>query len=670
MVIHPVLMPDLRNQNNPVYYLREHRLNFTDRVDAHMLAARSSKDHFRPLDRSGLLRNVFWRQLWRNKSRWLSIVTAVFFGVTAATIALILKIGDSDMQFVFWFSAIACLITGIVNIRQTVIVAGLESRKDYTLLLLMGEDPIDLEWTIRLQTLVAATLGSFLGVGVGVAIVSSMIPWLRTLDGGGLNEAALNFSWWSIPVAVIGGLLASMIASWGPSKNAAMGTLGERERNHSRISDSTRFLIGITVMVTGNLIAFMGGSVTVETAVGASALIVMGFYISFPILFRGLFGLIDKITRNLNAPVFKMAVRSVTARGTSAVAVATAFTVGVMFLGAVTVVGSWQSDQDSLEAATGYNGTLKINNNANGSTPRAFRDSDVQEWAQMGTVDAVYEFQGTVLNVGKTDQADNDVYLYRIHAVKGSNPFEDMIVGHPDVAEAYEEGQAIVGSKNAEKYGLKVGQKLTVKDETHGKNVVIRVGAIIDGYSSDGIFVSDSAYKLTHATSAYIVTTDPNDHGFVRAWRSRYGKDYVGEDRESRIKSWGASALQTLLVEYAAASLVITVSVLGLMTMMTLSIMQRKRELGLLSAYGMSGMQLKRSLWMEAVMITGFAGLSSTIAGSVVGVIVGMSTIGGGGFPLLLISWLVVASIVIGWVSAFIPGIIVLRDGAHGIRDE
>jgi ABC-type antimicrobial peptide transport system permease subunit len=104
--------------------------------------------------------------------------------------------------------------------------------------------------------------------------------------------------------------------------------------------------------------------------------------------------------------------------------------------------------------------------------------------------------------------------------------------------------------------------------------------------------------------------------------------------------------------------------------MMTLSIMQRKRELGLLSAYGMSGMQLKRSLWMEAVMITGFAGLSSTIAGSVVGVIVGMSTIGGGGFPLLLISWLVVASIVIGWVSAFIPGIIVLRDGAHGIRDE
>ena len=667
-------------------------------------------------------------------------MTAVFFGVSASTIAIVLRVGDGETQVVFWVSAIACLVTSVVNIRQTVIVAGMESHHDYELLLYSGGDSTSLKWMIRLQTLVAALAGSVLGFLVGAGIVTASLPWLRTLDGGGLDHASLNWSWWSAPVVIIGGLAAGMAAAWGPSRTAGCDADAEdnvhildstetsvgddasivpsttrsiktdkRAAHRTRVRDSIRLLVGTGVITIGAGLAVLDNG-DMMTALGASALIVMGFFIAFPVAFTGLFRALDMASHQWphdRLLVLKYAVRSIAVRDRTAAAVATAFTVGVMFLGGVTVTGSWNSDVDSMAAAAGYAGTLKINNKKSGSTPDEFRDSDVAAWASMDGVTGVYEFQGEVLivNSNSDDSDDNDsggdngldseslgksgagggvndigddnqLFLYRVRTVKGDNPFRSLMVGDEDAAVAFENGDAVIGDKDASKYGLGVGDEVTVSNRfMNGVMVRVRIGAVATtGYARNGIFINDTdAYPLDHATSVYIVTSnpdDPNDTAFVRRWTALYGDDYVGQDRESRIKQFGAPALQTLLVDYAAACLVITVSVLGLLTMMSLSIMQRKRELGLLSAYGMSARSIRRTLLVEAAMITGVAGLAAAVVGSVIGVIIGGAMIGGGAFPWLLVSWLVVASIIVGILAAMVPGMVAVRSSASELRDE
>ena len=653
-------------------------------------------------------------------------MTAVFFGVSASTIAIVLRVGDGETQVVFWVSAIACLVTSIVNIRQTVIVAGMESHHDYELLLYSGGDSTSLKWLIRLQTLVAALVGSVLGFIVGASIVTASLPWLRTLDGGGLDHASLNWSWWSAPVVIIGGLAAGMAAAWGPSRTAGrdadsdastVGNAGSalnpradrRAAHRTRVRDSIRLLAGTGILTIGAGLAVLDDG-DMMTALGASALIVIGFFIAFPVAFTGLFRALDDASHHWphdRLLVLKYAVRSIAVRDRTAAAVATAFTVGVMFLGGVTVTGSWNSDADSMAAAAGYAGTLKINNKKSGSTPDEFRDSDVAAWASMDGVTGVYEFQGEVLivnsnsddsddsdgdgdngldseSLGKSGAGggvndigdDNQLFLYRVRTVEGDNPFRSLMVGDEDAAVAFENGDAVIGDKDASKYKLGIGDEVTISNRfMNGVMVRVRIGAVTTtGYTKNGIFINDTdAYPLDHATSVYIVTSnpdDPNDTAFVRRWTALYGDDYVGQDRESRIKQFGAPALQTLLVDYAAACLVITVSVLGLLTMMSLSIMQRKRELGLLSAYGMSARSIRRTLLVEAAMITGVAGLAAAVVGSVIGVIIGGAMIGGGAFPWLLVSWLVVASIIVGILAAMVPGMVAVRSSASELRDE
>jgi putative ABC transport system permease protein len=594
------------------------------------------------------------------------MITAVFFGVVAATIALTMNIGEtSNVQYAFWFAAIASIITGIVNIRQTITVASIEAQDDHHLLMLMGLHPGSLRWIIRCQALVSGCIGSTLGVTIGLALTYSLTPKLASMGIDEVANATVDASGWRIGLAVLGGLVSTLIAAWGPSRRATVSTI----TRHRRFSPVIMTSIGIIMMSIGVIISIY--TTEYQWMFTSVVMVILGAYVSFPSIFTGCLLGLRAITASWHMPSLKLAVRSLAARKSSAVSVALAFTVGVMFLGAITVIGSWSSEADSESAALEYHGTLKINNLLTGSTPQAFRDSDVQDWAEMSDVQSVYTLQGESLDVASSSSSSS-VFLYRIHPYhKTSNPFQDLFIGHPEAAKAFSNGEIIIGSKDAKRYGFHVGDQLTIKNTTTNASQQLRIGYVIDGYITTGLYINDAKYPIDHATSAYIVAKpDVNTHDFITRWVNTYGDDYLGQNQLDRVRQWGTSALKTMLVEYAAASLVITVSVLGLMTMMALTIMQRKRELGLLSAYGYADSMLKRSLWIEGMLITGVSGLYATIIGSVIGVIIGQSMMAAGSIPIMLLSWLVIASIIMGLMSSIIPGAVAVRHGATELRDE
>jgi len=104
--------------------------------------------------------------------------------------------------------------------------------------------------------------------------------------------------------------------------------------------------------------------------------------------------------------------------------------------------------------------------------------------------------------------------------------------------------------------------------------------------------------------------------------------------------------------------------------MMSLAVMQRQRELGLLAAYGMSERQEKHMLWTEAMLITGLSSFTSVVVGGLVGAVVGANMVTPGSVPLVLLVWLVVASVIVGLISAITPAIVAVRSGARMLHSE
>lgn len=637
-------------------------MSLTAFVDEVSLSFRNKLRPSRPFGRRRLVLTLFRRQLWWRKARYFSIASSTFFGVTLATIALAIQGTASDFRSVFLFAAVACLITGIVNIRQSVRTAAAESRDDYALMLSLGTAPRTIIIMVVVQASLSALAGTVLGLVVGAFSAIPIASALASYGVEDLKHVTMTVTPLMVVVIVLAGVLSAVMAAVRPAFEAI--DYGNHVDDGGRFSTATAvtFIIGMGSLILGCCIVMTGRAVGLERSLFASVFILIGYYLMFPTVFKGMVAVLRRLVDWFGGIPMRMAVRSLSYRKTSAVSVASAFTVGIVFLAMVTVIGSWNSEAASGQAAAQYVATLKVNSLATGSSPDRIRDEDIAEWRHEPGVKHVLEVQARQVRLGSTDDAT------AVYVVKGGDPFTTMVKGHERVHKAWDKNEAIVGSNDARKLGLEKGESL--KLGFGGRVYKVKVGAVVDGYVSDGIWVSERVMPVEHVTSAYIITDNPDDMAFVASWRSRYGQDYYGQDRQSRVKSWGVDSLKSLLVEYAAGSLVITTSILGLMTMMSLAVMQRQRELGLLAAYGMSERQEKHMLWTEAMLITGLSSFTSVVVGGLVGAVVGANMVTPGSVPLVLLVWLVVASVIVGLISAITPAIVAVRNGARMLHSE
>jgi len=108
------------------------------------------------------------------------------------------------------------------------------------------------------------------------------------------------------------------------------------------------------------------------------------------------------------------------------------------------------------------------------------------------------------------------------------------------------------------------------------------------------------------------------------------------------------------------------IAVLGMINTLTVSLMERTREVGLLKAVGMRSREVKKLFITESMLIAFFGGASGVILGSVMGLIVslvlsGVSISKGGEYlfiskiPLYLIVSVIVVSVLIGFITGLYP---------------
>lgn len=665
-----------------------------------------------PLSEHALVWRIILRQMVRSKARFISVFGSTMFSCAFAMFALSLTGASARFELSLIIAAVSCLIVGVVSISQSLQVAATQSRSENQMLLAIGFNESSVRRIVLTESVLASLPGAIVGVVIGWFLALAMVPFILSQDISGFITLEASFRPWAAALVLFGGTLIALMASRRPVKMAVAADWSSVD-SLSPVGDGNdmtsskkvawglgvlSFLAGITLMVWSNL-SRTEPSWTVVLI--ECLLFVIGLYVSYPLLF----GLLTKGIRWVSERVFRfhrtsvlVALRSLSMRRSSSSAVSASVTVGLIFLATVTMIGSWESSHDQYEMAGTYQGTSQVRLRKSTGL-KDFRQQDMDAWASMKGVEDVISFSAHEATVSNRNGRPVKIGYYSIDG----NPFNNLIhtgdssgnaVGHDADADAmpgskstddgssqslsglWSSGKgAIIGCELANATGMRVGDVYNIGKK--GQTVPIKViGETCDVWMNDSMLIPASLLpKDAHdITSVYIVHSPDSmvdSTEFCESMGEKYPR-YVFFDRAHMIKRAGASALWELLVYYGAGALVITVAVAGLFTMMALAVMQRKREFGLLSAYGMDPGGIRASIWLEAGVIGLIAGVLGTGIGSVIGMVIGakmgMASIDPSVW--LLEAWLVVATVIVGVFAAFIPSFVAVRAGAKTIHDE
>jgi putative ABC transport system permease protein len=252
----------------------------------------------------------------------------------------------------------------------------------------------------------------------------------------------------------------------------------------------------------------------------------------------------------------------------------------------------------------------------------------------------------------------------------------DMVSGKKEIAD---DGM-LVSETESDKKGWKLGDTVELTnyaDEKQAVHVKVRVTGIFEDSQVLGDWiVSDKTYQaMTPADRradflVLIKAKSGADMTDLRAGLEKATGPYVVVqvlDRE-QFKGEQGKQIDTLLaVLYGLLALAIVIAILGIVNTLALSVVERRREIGMLRAVGMARNQVRRTIYLESVLIAVF--------GAIVGVILGLGlgvgfirTLRDQGLGEIAIPWGQVIAMLIG--SAIVGVFAALWPAARAARTK
>jgi putative ABC transport system permease protein len=229
-------------------------------------------------------------------------------------------------------------------------------------------------------------------------------------------------------------------------------------------------------------------------------------------------------------------------------------------------------------------------------------------------------------------------------------------------------GRMLVAQSTSQRSGWGVGSVHTLS--THNGHTVTEtvVGVYRNNQLLGPWLVTGDAYRTLVPSNEWsdvvaLIKTAPGATG-VRAAIEKITDPYYVVDVQNRDEFKGTLASQVnglLGLLYGLLGLAIVIAVLGIVNTLALSVVERRREIGMLRAVGMQRGQVRRALYLESMFIA--------IFGAVLGLALGVSygslfarTLRSQGLNVVSVPWgqavafLVVAGVV-GVLAALWPGI-------------
>ena len=521
--------------------------------------------------------------------------------------------------FLLAFGAIALLV-GTFIIYNTFSMLVAQRLRELALLRAIGASRRQVSRSVLLEAALVGLVGSAIGIAGGVGLAYGLRALLNTFNVG-LPEGPLQLRPRTIGIALVIGIGVTLFSAYSPARRAAkIAPVAAMREEFASTGTSLRrrtafgvvaALLGALGLVAG-AVADPGGGAAALIGLGALGLI-LGVLLGAPALSRPVIAVIGAGLGPVFGTVGRLARTNAVRNPRRTAATAFALTLGLMLVTTIAVFGA--------SAKKSINGLID-----NGVTADYILTGPDMIGLPVAAAAAAAKVNGVAATVAlHTVQVKIDGRTEYGTGVSG--PLQQvlrvqMLQGSPDLSAR----DLLVSQKWAEDNNWNVGSTVAMLSADQN-TVSTRIGGIYDDsqllgnwLASDALYRELTPSRLLSDEVVLVKAAPGADLAALRTGLEEATDPLVVvevQDREE-FKGEGASQINALLaVLYGLLALAIVIAVLGIINTLALSVVERRREIGMLRAVGVLRPQLRRTIYLESMLIAVF--------GAIVGVAMGLT---------------------------------------------
>lgn len=612
----------------------------------------------------------------------LKLETLTGAEITAEVQGQIKDVLNIFSTFLIVFSYIALGIGSFV-IYNVFSITAAQRQRENALMRAIGASRRQVSRSLLVESTAMGIVGSLIGFGLGILLSQGLNALLKA-TGFEVPTRGLSINSSSFTNTLIAGVVVTVLAAWLPARRA--GKVPPLAAMRDTALDTAgnlmwRVIIGLVLVGLGaaGLVASMNDAPVQILGLGVlgvfAGILVLGPAIARPVaLFigspvarlRGVSGTMarqnaarnPKRTSRTAAPVL-IGVALVTAFSALAASIQTEIrdTFGAAFTGDLALTVDSQGfggiPLSITDQIAGLDGVAQ----ATGVGFTNVRIIDPNEPVDTTTTNQV----GTA---GGQPGGQRGVFVQTINPATITGLF-DLGVTKGDLTSLGSDG-IFVEEDNALEKGWDVGTRIEVI-RIDGKVIDAEIRGFVSGDTSFANYVASREMFADAPTPifdafVYIKAAAGADIADVRDRVAAISSDTgIGtlQTRDEFIDEQAAQVNQILALIYGLLGLSILIAIVGIVITLLLSVFERRREIGLLRAVGMTKAQVRTTVRWESVITSLFGAVSGVVLGIVMGVVVvaALSGDSGIGFSLPVGSTItiVIISFVLGVVAAIYP---------------
>ncbi|MFM2181194.1 MAG: hypothetical protein RIR54_488, partial [Actinomycetota bacterium] len=583
--------------------------------------------------------------------------------------------------FLIVFSYIALGIGSFV-IYNVFSITAAQRQRENALMRAIGASRRQVSRSLLVESTAMGIIGSLVGFGIGILLSQGLNALLKA-TGFEVPTRGLSINLSSFTNTVIAGVLVTVLAAWLPARRAgrvpplaamrdtALDTAGNLVR---------RVIIGLVLVALGavGLVAAMNDAPVQILGLGVLG-VFAGILVLGPAIARPVALAIGVPVAKLRGVSGSMARQNAARNPKRTSRTAAPVLIGVALVTAFSALAASIRTEirDTFGSAFSGDLALTVDSQGFGGIPLTVTD-------QIAGLDGVAQATGVGFTSVRiidpnapveptTDQSSatpvqpgnqRGVFVQTINPATISGLF-DLGVTAGDLGTLGNDG-IFVEQDNATDKGWEVGDRLQVI-RIDGKVIDAEIRGFVSGETSFANYVAsremfadaptpifDSFVYIKAAQGAVI--DDVRDR--VAAISSDAGIGSL-QTRDEFIDEQAAQVNQILALIYGLLGLSILIAIVGIVITLLLSVFERRREIGLLRAVGMTRSQVRTTVRWESVITSLLGAVSGVVLGIVMGIVVVAALSGDSqiGFSLPVTSTIVIVliSFVLGVVAAIYP---------------
>ncbi|MFL6164045.1 MAG: ABC transporter permease [Jatrophihabitantaceae bacterium] len=540
-------------------------------------------------------------------------------GLTYQTGAEVTKQTEDDVStvlrfinyFLLAFGAIALLV-GTFIIYNTFSMLIAQRVRELALLRAIGASRRQVNRSVLTEATAVGLTGSIVGIVAGVGLAYGLRGLLNSLNAG-LPSGPLQLQARTVIVAIAVGLLVTVLSAYAPARRAAnTAPVAAMRHDLTATGSSLRRRTGIGAGLGLLGVAGLVGGATVPGGGGAAALVglgalllILGVLLGAPALSRPVVAALGTVLASPFGAVGRLARTNAVRNPRRTAATAFALTVGLMLVSAIAVFGA--SAKSSINRLVDNSVTADYVLTGPDALGVPYRVGNaVSRVAGVQSTVAIYpvtvRIGAGVQSGGGVDGPLTDMARFTIVSGTSQLTGQNLLVSEPTASSHHWTLGSTVPARTLDG----TPAQLTVTG-------IYQPNPLLGNWLTSGDYFRQVTPAPQLRDEVVLVKARPGtDLTTLRNGLEQATDPYlvVKVQNKAEFKGDRAKAINQLLsILYALLALAIVIAVLGIINTLALSVVERRREIGMLRAVGMLRAQLRRTIYLESSLIALFGAI-------------------------------------------------------------